>query len=193
MGFQNTGKDTVAEMLIKMSYGKIKRVRFADALKTECYPLMEIDPKEYDPENDDREWKDAHRKEIIRYGEGQKMKHGMNYWVERALDPHLLPENVEGYEYPDLIVTDCRRTEEVMWFKKFKLNKSPKYKHLWELYEPLLIAVHREGAEKDSDYLTHIAIEYAAETRAYHKFIKNYGSVEDLERMVKDFYVINVR
>jgi hypothetical protein len=193
VGFQDTGKDTVAEMFMKMSYGKIKRVSFADALKTECYPLMEVDPKEYSLETDDREWKDAHRAEIIKYGEGKKQEHGMNYWVERALDPHLLPENTDGYEYPDLVVTDARRTEEMMWFKKFKLNKLPKYSHLWELYELFMIAVHRQGAEKDNDYLTHVAVEYAAETRTFNKMIKNYGTVKDLERLIKDFYAINLK
>jgi hypothetical protein len=194
VGFQNTGKDTVADMLVKMSYGKMQCVSFAEALKVECYPLMEVDPKEYSRETDDREWKDAHRAEIIRYGEGQKQKHGMYYWIERALDQYLIPEEgAEDHQYQDLVVTDCRRTEEMMWFKKFKLNKMPKYQHLWELYEPIMLAVHREGAEKDKDYLTHVALEYAAETRTFDRMIKNYGSLEDLERIMKDVYAVRIR
>jgi hypothetical protein len=193
-GFANTGKDTTFELIKKISIEPVIRVSFADALKAECYPKMEIDPKEYTPETDDREWKDAHRDEIIRYGEGQKHIHGMYYWVQRALDPVLFKKDfskLKESEYPHIVVTDCRRTEEIMWFKEFKMYGEPEYR---AIYDPLMFVVHREGAEKtDKDYLSHVALQYAAETRVFSKMIKNYETVAKLEQQIKDIYAVDIR
>lgn len=194
VGYKNTGKDTVCQLIDKVSIEPTIRVSFADALKTECYPLMDIDPKEYTPETDDREWKDAHREKIIQYGEGQKQKYGMFYWVERALNPVLLEKdfsNIKGKDLPHIIVTDCRRTEEVMWFKTFKVHGN---KDIREVYDPIMFVVHREGAEKDDpDYLSHVALQYAAETRVFDKMIKNYTTLDKLELYIKDLYTVAIR
>ena len=193
-GYKNTGKDTVCQLIDKISIEPTIRVSFADALKTECYPLMEVDPKEYTPETDDREWKDAHRDQIIQYGEGQKHKHGMFYWVERALNPVLLEKDfsdIKEKELPHIIVTDCRRTEEVMWFRSFKSHGNEKVR---DVYDPIMFVVHREDAEKeDNDYLSHVALQYAAETRTFDRMIKNYEGLDKLELFIKDLYAVKIR
>lgn len=190
VGFQNTGKDTVYKLLNEISPDPMVRVSFADALKAEIYPKL---GKEYDPENDDRAWKDEHRAQIIQYGESQKHEHGMYYWVKRALDDLLTKKYDKRTDYPHIVVTDCRRVEEIMWFKHFKLGHFLEINDALEIYEPLMFAVHREGAEKDKDYLTHIAIEYASETRTFHKLIKNYGTEKELNQQLKDIYVRYIR
>jgi len=187
VGFKNTGKDTVYNLLKEISPDPVIRVSFADALKAECYPML---GKEYDPENDDREWKDAHRDQIIQYGEEQKHKHGSYYWIKRALDDILLKQYDRRVDYPHIVVTDCRRTEEVMWFKHFKMGHFKELQAAREIYEPIMLAVHRKDAEKDdSDYLTHTALEYAGETRVFHGMIKNYGDLKSLKKDVTDAYM----
>lgn len=193
-GFSNTGKDTVFKLLEEISPEPVVRVSFADILKTECYPAISDGAVEYDgPDSEDRAWKDAHREEIIRYGEGQKMKHGQYYWVKRALDDLLKKKYEKGMAIPHIIVTDARRTEEIMWMKHFKLGHFAELNEARATYEPVMFVVHREGAEKDTDYLTHVCLEYAAETRAFIKMIKNYGTIKDLEQKLKDVYVRYIR
>jgi hypothetical protein len=191
MGYTNVGKDTVADLIKKVSIEPVESVAFADAVKTECYPAL---GKEYTPETDDREWREAHRSEIIAYGEGQKREHGMFYWVEKALNPILLEKDLstaKEKDLPHIIVTDCRRVEEVMWYKTFKMRGAAKVRNI---YDPVLYVVHREGAEKeDKDYLTHVALQYAAETRAFDKMIKNYETLDKLELFIKDLYAVSIR
>jgi len=191
-GFANTGKDTVCRLLEEISPEPIVRVSFADILKTECYPALGGKPYE-GPESEDREWKDANREGIIRYGEGQKMKHGQNYWVKRALDPILKKEYEKEMAIPHIIVTDMRRTEEVMWMKHYKLGHFEELAKARTIWEPLMFVVHREGAQSDKDYLTHVCLEYAAETRAFLSMIKNFGTEKELEQKLKDLYVRDIR
>jgi len=193
-GFANTGKDTVCRLLEEISPEPVVRVSFADILKKECYPVISNGEVEYTgPETESREWKDAHRDEIIRYGEGKKMENGQYYWVQRALDPILKTKYEKGMQIPHIIVTDMRRTEEVMWMKHFKLGHFAELADARAVWEPIMFVVHREGAEKDKDYLTHVCLEYAAETRAFMRMIKNYGTVKDLEQKLKDVYVRDIR
>jgi len=193
-GFADTGKDTFYKLLKKISIEPVVRASFADALKKECYPLVSINPKEYTPETDDREWKDAHRDEIIRYGEGQKHIHGMYYWVQRALDPVLFKKDfsvLKPSEFPHIVVTDCRRTEEIMWFKEFKMYGLPEYR---AIYDPIMFVIHKKEAEKkDKDYLTHVALMYAAETRVFERMVANYGTLKQLEQTIKDIYAVKIR
>lgn len=193
-GFANTGKDTVLRLLKEISPEPIVRVSFADILKTECYPVISDGEVEYTgPDTDDREWKDAHREDIIRYGEGKKMEHGQYYWVKRALDSHLKKEYDNGMAIPHIVVTDMRRTEEVMWMKHYKLSHFKELEKARSIWEPVMFVVHREGAESDKDYLTHICLEYAAETRAFNSMIRNFGTVKELEQKIKDLYVRYIR
>ena len=193
-GFANTGKDTVCRLLEEISPEPIVRVSFADILKQECYPVISDGAVEYNgPDTEDREWKDAHRDEIIRYGEGQKMKNGQYYWVKRALDSVLNKEYKSGLALPHIIVTDMRRTEEVMWMKHYKLGQFAELEKARAIWEPVMFVVHREGAEADKDYLTHVCLEYAAETRAFLSVIKNYGTVKELDQKLKDLYVRDIR
>jgi len=191
-GFANTGKDTVCRLLEEISPEPIVRVSFADILKTECYPALGGKPYE-GPETEDREWKDANREGIIRYGEGKKMENGQNYWVQRALDPVLLKEYEREMAIPHIIVTDMRRTEEVMWMKHYKLGQFEELEKARSIWEPVMFVVHREGAESDKDYLTHVCLEYAAGTRAFLSIIKNFGTVKELEQKLKDLYVRDIR
>ena len=193
-GFANTGKDTVLRLLKEISPEPIVRVSFADILKQECYPAISDGAVLYEgPDSEDREWKDAHRQEIIQYGEGQKMQHGQNYWVKRALHPHLEKEYENGMSIPHIIVTDMRRTEEVMWMKHYKLGQFVELAKARTIWEPVMFVVHREGAEVDKDYLTHVCLEYAAETRAFISIIRNFGTVKELEQKLKDLYVRDIR
>ena len=189
-GFANTGKDTFVKFLQEISIEPVVRVAFADALKREVYPTL---GREYSGvESEDREWKDKHRAEIIAYGEGQKHKHGQNYWVKQALDPLLLKEYRREIDIPHIVVTDCRRVEEIMWYKHFKLDHFEELKKARKIYEPIMYVVHRKGAESDSDYLTHIALEYATETRAFF-LVKNYGSEKDFKKLIDHLYVREIR
>lgn len=189
-GFANTGKDTIAKIIKEVSPDPVVIVSFADAVKAECYPTL---GKEFDKDNDDREFKEKHRAEIIAYGEGRKHEHGMYYWVHRALDDLLLKNYDRRVDYPHIIIADCRRTEEMMWFKHFKLGHFAELKPALEVYEPIMMVVHREGAEKDKDFLTHVALEYASETRMFHKMIKNYGTEKELKQKVLDIYATLIK
>jgi len=190
-GFANVGKDTVFNLLQSISTEPMVRVSFADALKTECYPAL--GGGEYDPENEDREWKDANRAGIIQYGESKKHENGMYYWLKRALDPELLKQYEAETYLPHIVVTDARRTEEMMWFKHFKLGHFAELIDARLIWEPVMFVVHREGAESDKDYLTHVALEYAAETRMFMQMIKNYGTIDQLEQKLRDTYVRYIR
>jgi len=195
IGFANVGKDTVYNLLKEISPVAVERVSFADALKTEVYPTL---GKEYDPENDSegeaREWKEKHRPEIIIYGEGQKHKHGMYYWVKRALDSKLLRTFDRRADYPHIVVTDCRRAEEILWFKHFKMGNFKELETARAIYEPLMIAIHREGAEEvDKDYLTHFATEYASEGRVFGAYIKNFKGLKELKSQVTDMYALHIK
>ena len=193
-GFANTGKDTVLRLLKEISPEPIVRVSFADILKEECYPIISDGAIKYDgPDTEDREWKDAHREDIIRYGEGQKMKNGQYYWVKRALDTHLKKEYESGMDIPHIVVTDMRRTEEVMWMKHYKLGHFKELEKARSIWEPVMFVVRREGAETDNDYRTHVCLEYAAETRAFQSMIRNFGTVKELEQKLKDLYVRDIR
>ena len=121
------------------------------------------------------------------------MEHGMYYWIKRALDEELAKTYDREMDIPHIIITDARRTEEIMWFKHFKLGHFIELEKARTIWEPVHFVVHREGAEKDSDYLTHIALEYAAETRTFVSMIKNYGTLKDLEQQLKDLYVRYIR
>jgi len=189
-GFANTGKDTVLKMIEDISPVPVVRVSFADALKKECYPTL---GKEYDPENDDREWKDKHRPDIIRYGEGQKHEHGMFYWVQRALDDILVKEYDRLADYPHIIVTDARRTEEFMWLKFFGAKRFEELKPAYHRYNPIALAVHRPGAESDKDYLTHVALQYAIETKMFSGAIKNDKDLKALKLRVESLYATHIK
>jgi hypothetical protein len=121
------------------------------------------------------------------------MKEGQYYWVKRALDPILTKKYERDMEIPHIIVTDMRRTEEVMWMKHYKLGHFAELEEARKIWEPIMFVVHREGAESDKDYLTHVCLEYAAETRAFMRMIKNYGTVKELEQHLKDVYVRDIR
>jgi len=189
-GFANVGKDTVYQLLKEVSPAPVIRVALADALKTEVYPIL---GKEYDPEDDDRAWKDAHRQEIIQYGESQKQEHGMFYWLKTALDEVLNKTYDRLVDYPHIVVTDVRRTEEFMWFKYFSARRFEEMTEAYKTYDTVSVAVHRPGAESDKDYLTHVALNYATETRMFTTAIKNDSDLSDLKERVTNMYALFIK
>ena len=190
-GYKNTGKDTVAELIKEISPDPVVIVSFADAVKSEVYPKL---GKEFTKETDDRAWRDKHRSEIIQYGEGQKHNFGQNYWIKKTLDDLLLTEYPRRSDYPHIIVTDARRVEELLWYKHFKLGHYIELAPALEIYKPMMYIVHRDGADKDdSDFLTHVALEYATETRMFNKLIKNYEGTKELRQKIKNLYVNSIK
>jgi phosphomevalonate kinase len=185
IGYKNTGKDTVAEMLNKVSGNQFDIVGFADALKKEYYATVGV---EYDRKTEDRDFKEKHRDGIIRYGESMKHEKGMHHWIESALDPYIFKGD------KGIIVPDCRRAEEVHWFIDFRDNKLEKYKEVRDNFRPLFIAVHRSGAEnEDSDYLTEVAGRVATDNYVLNSFIDNSESLEKLKVKVEELYAVNIR
>lgn len=187
-GFKRTGKDTLAEMINKMSYGNYDIVGFADALKSEYYKTVGI---EYGRDTEDHDLKEQHRPGIIRYGEGMKQERGANHWIETALDPYLFDkENDHG-----IIVPDCRRAEEMLWYKDFLDNRITKYKFIREKFTPHFFTIHRPDAElEDKDYLTHLAIRVATELMFLpNRHIKNNGDLKALKNKVEEIYAIRLK
>ena len=188
MGYKNTGKDTVANMIKDMSYGQYDIVGFADALKSEYYASVGV---EYDRDSEDRAFKEIHRPGIIRYGEGEKQKYGMYHWIETALDKYIFDEKSSN----GIIVPDCRRVEEVLWMKDFMKRRHPKYTFVYDRFDPHFFAVHRPDAERDDhDYLTHVAVRVATEeTFMIQRLIKNYGDLKDLKVAVEEIYACRLK
>lgn len=188
MGFKNTGKDTVAELIKECSYGKFDIVGFADALKKEYYEPIGY---KYERGKEDRDFKEAHREGLISYGERMKHLHGANYWVEKALDPYLFDDKSEN----GIVVPDCRRTEELIWYKDFLNSRHPKYQFIRDKFQPHFFAVHRENAEhEDDDYLTHTCIRVAAEEMfLINRLIKNYKDLDYLKGAVREIYACRLK
>jgi hypothetical protein len=187
-GFKNTGKDTVANMINEMSYGAYDIISFADAVKEEYYSSVGIT---YDKETEDRELKEFHRPGIINHGETQKHLHGVNHWIETALDPLLFDkESKRG-----IIVPDCRRVEEMFWYKDFLGNKLLKYKFIRDNFQPHFFTVHSPDADKDDkDFLTHLAIRVATELMFLsNRHIENFGSLKKLRVKVEEIYAVRLK
>jgi len=182
MGFKNTGKDTVANLINELAYNSFNIVGFADALKKDYYSSVGV---EYDRNTEDREFKEKHRNGIIQYGESMKHEKGMFHWIETALDPLIFSEDTKG-----IIVPDCRRAEEVHWFVDFKKGNLEKYNDVRGNFKPLFIGIHRPGAEdEDNDYLTKVAIRAATDNFVFNGFIKNDKGLKELKQSVLDFFV----
>jgi hypothetical protein len=187
LGFKNTGKDTAAGYFNDCSYGNFDIVGFADALKKDYYGSLGI---EYDRNTEDRDFKETHRSGIIRYGEGMKQRKGATYWIEKALDDYLFdPKSKKG-----IIVPDCRRVEELFWYRDFLNNSIPKYTFIRERFQPHFFAIHREGAEdNDKDYLTHNTVRVMEEMFLMNRFIKNYKDLKHLKGLIEEIYAVRLR
>lgn len=187
-GFKNTGKDTVAAIINKLSYGQYDIVSLADAVKTEYYKTVGID---YDKETEDRAVKELHRPGIIRHGEAMKHANGANHWIETALDPLLFDKKSDR----GIIVPDCRRVEEMFWYQDFLKSALPKYQFIRDNFQPHFFTIHRPDADlEDKDFLTHLAIRVATELMFLgNRHIKNYGSVDKLRIQVEEIYAVRLR
>lgn len=186
-GFANTGKDTVANMINKLSYNKFDIVSFADNVKEEYYASVGID---YDKHNEDRELKENHRPGIIQHGESMKHQHGVNHWIESALDPFLFDKKSDR----GIIVPDCRRTEEMFWYKDFLRKGIPKYQFIRENFQPHFFTVHRDNADvEDKDFLTHIAIRVATELMFLGNRHINAPTLEKLKVKIEEIYACRIK
>lgn len=196
-GYKGSGKDTFANLLaqeyLKDGNRPVRIVAFADALKREVYPKYGVEF--HGSLAEDREFKEKVRNDLIATGESKKHENGEYYWVAQAIfpiiDPIIAKGNAEN-ELPDIIVTDCRRVEEVMWYKHIKFgtlnNEISKY------YDTLFYIIHRVSAEdEDTDYLTRIALKYAVESRIMDKLIRNYKDVSHLEVVAKEVYAVKLK
>jgi phosphomevalonate kinase len=188
LGFKRVGKNTVADILNEISFNQFHSIGFADALKKEYWAQLGM---EWDKENEDDDLKEQHRPKIIQYGEGKKQEKGMHYWLERALDDVLFDQD----DKKSIIVTDCRRVEEVLWMKDFMQKRHPKYVSLYDKIEPHMFAVHMPDADlKDKDYLTHLAVRIASEEQwLINRFIKNYGTLKDLRVSLEELYACRLK
>ncbi len=181
MGFKNVGKDTVAKKINEISGGTYHIVALADQLKKEFYPTIGI---KYDKNNEDRAIKEKYRQSIISYGEAMKQKHGADYWVRVALDDLLFSDDNKN-----IIISDCRRAEEVYWYIDFSKGLLPDYKGIVDNFDTVFIAVHREGAEReDTDYLTHNGVRAATDNFILDGVIKNDKSLKDLKIQIENLY-----
>ena len=188
MGYAGAGKDTVAQMIKDLSYGKSDIIGFADALKKEYYATVGY---EYERGKEDRDFKEQHRPGIIRYGEGMKHEKGIYHWIETALDPLLFDKESEN----NIIVPDCRRVEEVLWMKRFMQKRHAKYMAVYENFDPHLFLIYRpEYHLKDRDYLTHLAVDIAAEEMfMVNRLIKNTKDLNHLKVIVEELYACRLK
>lgn len=195
-GYKGSGKDTFAKLLAdeykKSGNNNFVVVALADALKREVYSRHGV---EFTTSlEEDRDFKESVREELIQYAESEKRKNGEYYWIAKAIFPIIDPIIEAGHidKLPDIIVTDCRRVEEVMWYKHIKFgtlnNEISKY------YDTMFFIVHREDAEvTDNDYLTRIALKYAVESRIMDKLIRNYRDITKLEVIAKEVYAVKLK
>lgn len=173
LGCSRSGKDTVGKYLVDKY--KYTRVSFADAVKEEYAAKVGIDVSVLHTQGPEKE---SHRAGLIEFAEGERKKNPL-CWLERAFKPHMedIKESMDSYAFKEglnLVVTDCRRTDEIDWVAYFKdLINHVRLEmlaegHQLELYINLeLWYVNRSEAElTDTDVLTHKCIGYA---RGYHR------------------------
>jgi hypothetical protein len=146
VGGTGTGKDTLAKHFVGKGFEK---VTFGDEVKREIYPNLPGGEQYLDKlGEEDREWKDGVRDQIILHAEMQKIKQSPFHWVNKTKLIDVLDKRKD--KVGDIIVTDCRRIEEMHWF----LSHANRIK-----VQVYFVHVFMDGVV-DEDYRTNQAIEY---------------------------------
>lgn len=166
LGYSKVGKDTISEYLQNDNY---QRISFADELKNEYAMLNNIDVQILHTQGPEKEF---HRGGLIELAENVK-KTNMNFWLEKAFDNYYIDKSRQLLN-PDskLIITDCRRTNEIQWIKDYK-----------KINNIILVHVERNERPIDNDSLTTRAIEMAYRQELVDYYIDNSG--DNFERTKK--------
>jgi len=153
LGKSQVGKDTICEYLKKYNF---KRIAFADELKKNYALINNIDEKILHIQGPEKEF---HRGPLIEYAENEKAKNE-NVWLEKAFEKYFNKETGLFDTKENLVISDCRRINEINWLEKFKDKNNIK---LWY--------ITRKTAPFDPDILTDIAIDKAFELTKNKSFI----------------------
>lgn len=173
LGCSRSGKDTIGEHLVnKYNY---KRVSFADAVKEEYAANQGIDVSILHTQGPEKE---AHRAGMIEYAESERKKNPL-CWLEKAFKPYMedVKESMDSYAFKEdlnLVITDCRRIDEIDWvvyFKDLINHVRLELEAEGQTFEPYLnielwYVQRQEAEDADTDVLTHKCIGYA---RGYHR------------------------
>jgi phosphomevalonate kinase len=81
-GRRGSGKDYFAEHLQKLLAPGCERRAFADAVKVKAAEQLRLDYKRL---MEDRDYKEAHRAQLIEFAESKKMWLGNDYWAQQLL------------------------------------------------------------------------------------------------------------
>lgn len=182
LGCSRSGKDTIGQHLVDKY--KYTRVSFADAVKEQYAQENGIDISVLHTQGPEKE---SHRAGLISLAEGERLKNPL-CWLEKAFKPHMedIKENMDSYAFKEglnLVVTDCRRIDEIDWIAYFKdlinhidLELQEEGLSLDAYLNIELWYVSRPEAEAaDTDGLTHQCIGYA---RGYHRGAIGYPIVD---------------
>ena len=169
LGCSQTGKDTVGQHLVN-NYN-YKRVSFADAVKEQYAKENGLDVRILHEQGPSKE---KHRGGMIELAESARLDNPL-CWLEKAFEPYM-QDNGLFKEDQRLVVTDCRRLQEIDWVYKWKAIKQLSENQAKQAGETAkhyfsvdLWYIRRPVAEvKDADVLTHSCIGYA---KGLHKGI----------------------
>lgn len=161
-GFARSGKDTVAETLVKEC--GYERVAFADAIRDILYAMNpRINTTDLVSLVDEYGWDIAKAKEEVRallqsLGYAARQKIGEGVWIEAALS-NLDPEK-------NYVIADVRFTNEAETIRMLGGE-------IWRVERPEVVAVNSHISEVDmSGYI-------------FDEVLQNDGTLEQLEFLVK--------
>jgi len=163
-GYARSGKDTVANILVK-DYG-YKRLAFADKIRDF---LVEIDPilengHRLSSTLEEYGWEIAKAKPEVRrllqaLGLGARTLFGTSFWIDQAFS-----SIDDDYNY---VITDVRFINEAETVKNYGGQ-------LWRVKRPGIVAYNRHVSETEMDG-------YPVD-----QIFSNHGSIEDLSALVKN-------
>lgn len=165
-GYAQTGKDTVANILVN-DYG-YKRVAFADKIREFLYevnPMVACSPTGYlrdlvDLVGWDKAKQEAQVRRLLQdMGVGARKLFGDQFWVAQALLPISSSERI--------VITDVRFTNEADAIKKYDGAQ------VWRVMRPGVQAVNQHVSETQMD-------EYVTD-----HVLLNSSTIEDLKALVK--------
>ncbi len=173
IGGSGVGKDTLAKHFVDKNF---KKITLGDAVKKEVYPNIPGGEKYLDKlGQENRAWKNEARDGIILHAEMAKVKNGPFYWINKTDLINVLDKRKD--KVGNIIVTDCRRIEEIHWFLSHRNRiKVPIY----------FVHVFVDGLI-DSDYKTNQAIEYCYNNKIFSAKVESViGKPEELANAAND-------